>query len=136
MNDNVSHLCSIYQTYVSALMTSESKRQTSNQIYLSISLAIITAYSTLDSFSNLIASLMIIFVSITWIITIISYRNISSAKFTIITDIEILLPYAPFTREWERIPSTHKIFGLTRLEKLSPVFFLAFGLYILITGIK
>lgn len=136
MNHSISDISGIYQIYISALMTSESKRQNANQIYLSISLAIITAYSTLASFSNIIASIMIIFVSLVWITTIVSYRNISRAKFQIISEMEKMLPYAPFTQEWRYVPSAQKIFGLTRLEKLSPLFFFAFGIYILATGIK
>ena len=117
----------IYSTYVSALLHNEGKRQNANQIYLTISLAVVTAYSTIEGFPKLYAALMIGFVSLIWILTILFYRNLSRAKFAVLLEMEKQLAFDPFTREWEAMPTSHRKVGLTRLEVLAPFFLIAFA---------
>lgn len=122
---------SIYTTYVSALLHSEGKRQSANQIYLSISLAIITAYSTIADFPQILAALMIVFVAIIWILTVFSYRNLAKAKFAVLLELERQLPFPAFTKEWERMPPAYRWLGLTRLETFAPLLLIAFAGYLL-----
>lgn len=117
----------IYATYVSALLHNEGKRQNANQIYLTISLAVITAYSTIEGFPKLYAVLMIGFVAIIWILTIFFYRNLSRAKFKVLLEMEKQLAFDPFTKEWEAMPVPHRKVGLTRLEVLAPFVLIAFA---------
>lgn len=123
----------IYQTYVSALLHSEGKRQNANQIYLTISLAIVTAYSTIFGFPKILAALMIAFVAVIWTLTITWHRSLSRAKFSVLLEIEKKLAYAPFTKEWEAMPATQRWIGLTRLETLAPFVLFAFALFIYLT---
>ncbi len=120
----------IYRGYVEALMVSEGKRQSANQVYLSISLAIVTAFSTFTEFPAPLAAAMIAFVAVIWISTIATYRSHSRTKFRVIEEMEKELPFAPFTREWERMPDFSKKLGLTRLEMLAPVVLIVFAAHI------
>lgn len=117
----------IYATYVSALLHNEGKRQNANQIYLTISLAVVTTYSTIEGFAKLNAVAMIGFVSIIWILTILFYRNLSRAKFKVLLEMEKQLAFDPFTKEWEAMPAPHRMVGLTRLEVLAPLVLIAFA---------
>ncbi len=124
----------IYETYVSALLHNESKRQNANQIYLTISLAIVTAHSTIEGFPKTLAALMIGFVAVIWVLTIVSYRNLSRAKFAVLLDMEKELPYDPFTKEWEALPRAQRWVGLTRLETLAPFVLIAFSVFIYLSS--
>lgn len=126
MTDNV-EITEIYSTYVSALLHNEGKRQNANQVYLTISLAVVTAYSTVQGFPKLYAISMIGFVCLIWILTIVFYRNLSRAKFMVLLEMEKSLAFAPFTKEWEAMPAPHRLIGLTRLEVLAPVVLIAFA---------
>ena len=117
----------IYSSYVSALLHNEGKRQNANQIYLTLSLAVVTAYSTIDGFPKLYAVSMIGFVSIIWILTIQFYRNLSRAKFKVLLEMEKQLAFDPFTKEWEAMPARNRVLGLTRLEVLAPFVLIAFA---------
>lgn len=117
----------IYAAYVSALLHNEGKRQNANQVYLTISLAVVTAYSTINGFPKLYAVSMIGFVAVIWILTILFYRNLSRAKFKVLLEMEKQLAFAPFSKEWEFMPESHKRIGLTRLEICAPLALIAFA---------
>lgn len=117
----------IYATYVSALLHNEGKRQNANQIYLTISLAVITAYSTIEGFPKMYAVSMIGFVAVIWVLTILFYRNLARAKFKVLLEMEKQLAFDPFTKEWAAMPSAHRKVGLTRLEVLAPFVLIAFA---------
>ncbi|MCF6444503.1 hypothetical protein [Nereida sp. MMG025] len=114
-------LTDIYETYVDAAMLSEGKRQTANQAYLSLSLAIVTASSSFESFPLWLAASMVVFISLIWFATIWKYRQLARIKFEVIVELEKQLEFAPFTKEWGLTPKTGKLFGLTRLEKAVPI---------------
>ncbi|WP_442857834.1 RipA family octameric membrane protein [Blautia sp. AM47-4] len=42
-------------------------------------------------------------ICILWICTINSYRKLNSVKYEIINEMELKLPLAPFTVEWDRL---------------------------------
>ena len=75
--------------------------------------------------------------SIVWFINIRSYRELNSAKFQIINDMEKLLPYAGYSKEWEilRPPGdSPRYIQLTRVEQFVPAVFFVFFLALLIYG--
>lgn len=123
----MTEITDIYGAYVSALLHNEGKRQNANQIYLTISLAVITAYSTIEAFPKLYAVSMIGFVAVIWILTILFYRNLARAKFKVLLEMERQLAFDPFTKEWAAMPSAHRRVGLTRLEVLAPFVLIAFA---------
>ena len=124
---NTSEKTEIFSTYVSALLHNEGKRQNANQIYLTISLAVVTAYSTIEGFPKIFALSMIGFVALIWVLTILFYRNLSSAKFKVLLELETNLAYDPFTREWDSMPAANRWIGLTHLEILAPLFLIVFA---------
>jgi len=69
--------------------------------------------------------------AITWFFVSRSYRQLSSAKFHIINELEKELPASPFTKEWEDLDygkNWKKYTKLTRIEICVPSTFV--GLYI------
>jgi hypothetical protein len=76
-------------------------------------------------------------ISILWWIQITSYRNISTAKFAVIHEIEKELSFAPYTREWALIKVEQKRHvDLTKSERFVPFIFLAIDLFLIFTALS
>jgi len=65
-------------------------------------------------------------ISFAWYFTLNSYRQLNSGKFTVINEIEKLLPLSGFSYEWEVLESGEKkskYWPLSHVEKIIPVIF-------------
>ena len=65
-------------------------------------------------------------ISFAWYFTLNSYRQLNSGKFTVINEIEKLLPLSGFSYEWEVLASGEKkskYWPLSHVEKIIPVIF-------------
>jgi hypothetical protein len=77
-----------------------------------------------------------VMISVLWWIQVTSYRNISTAKFTVIHEIEQKLSFAPYTREWALIKAERKRHvDLTNSERIIPFIFLAIQLILIFTAL-
>jgi len=80
--------------------------------------------------------------AVTWWLLLRSYRNLNSAKFAVILEMEERLPAAPFSDEWRRLKlpaggsGTHgRYLELGLLERIVPAVFAGIFAVILITDI-
>lgn len=101
-----SHLVDIYRLYVEMADRVSGRRQTANSFYLTVNTAIIGGASFLKIPEALAGGLWLIGIAgvalcAMWIRSIQSYRDLNSAKFHIITEVEQRLPVAPYDVEWE-----------------------------------
>ena len=78
---------------------------------------------TLD-YKSIVLSIAGIFVCISWLYSIESYKKLSSVKYHIVNEIENQLPLKPFTYEWEMLNNEKKYLGLTKIEKVLPWLFI------------
>lgn len=122
-------LLSQYQSFVKSSEEISSKRMNSNNFYLSLNTALLGIVGYLFYLNKsliiiLILSILGIIISLVWSEGISSYRELNSAKFKIIHEMENYLPSAPFRKEDEYLRSYYKI---TKIEKFVPWIFM--GLY-------
>lgn len=129
------HLLDQYKLYVEMADRISSRRQTANSFFLSINTALIGLlgyFSTNNppqpdnSFNWMIAAAGIT-LSCLWYKMIQSYRNLNTAKFKIIHEIEKLLPLSPYDAEWEvagRGESPKLYLPFTHVEKTIPWVFI------------
>lgn len=76
-------------------------------------------------------------ISVLWWIQVTSYRNISTAKFAVIHEIEKELSFGPYTREWALIKVERKRHvDLTKSERFVPFIFLAIDLLLIFTALS
>lgn len=76
-------------------------------------------------------------ITLLWWMQIRSYRNISTAKFKVIHELELGLQSAPFTKEWEWITQERKKhFDLTQTEQFIPILFLVIAGALIISAVK
>lgn len=120
-----------YELFVKSSEDVSSKRMTTNRFYLitNTSLFAISGYLSLLSkpLVAIILSIMGIFLSISWISNLASYKRLNRAKFKVIHELEEHLPARIFSKEDEYLNSFYTI---TKLEGYIPYLFVA--LYILI----
>ena len=143
--DYSAHLLEQYKLYVEMADRVSQRRDQSNRFYVTMFAALVGLLVVMARFDGLssdiwpivfmIAGLFGAAVSVVWFVNIQSYRSLNTAKFEVINDIEELLPYAGYSKEWERLrpaDDSPRYFQLTRVEQFVPIVF--FTLFIALVG--
>lgn len=133
-----SHLLDQYKLYVEMADRISSRRQTANSFFLSVNTAIIAliSYIQLDMEEGIscywLISLAGMALCFMWYKLVCSYKNLNSAKFEIIHELENQLPIAPYSMEWDKVGKGKKsklYLPFTHIEIYIPwVFFLIHAL--------
>lgn len=137
------HLFEQYKLYVEMADKISERRQSANSFFLTINTVIVslTAYFTscgiscksIILFSPIsIAGLVICFM---WYRLIRSYKDLNTAKFKVIHEIEQKLPCAPYDLEWEKVgrgKNSKLYLPFTHIEICVPWVFLALHVFVLI----
>ncbi len=130
-SDYRNHILEIYKTYVQAADAISSRRQSSNSFFLTVNIGIIGAagyFSDKDGSSTWIVSLAGAILCYVWYRLVRSYKDLNSAKFKVIHEIEKELPISPYEAEWEAVGrgnNSDLYLPFTRIELWIPRVFLA-----------
>ena len=128
-----------YKLYVEMADRISSRRLTANSFFLTLNSAIVTlgGYAALRFDTPLpppiaiAASVAGSTLCIVWHRLLASYRDLNSAKFKVIHEIEKVLPLSPYDAEWQAVgrgKNRAKYLPLTHLEVTVPWVFLALHL--------
>jgi len=135
MNEpNVNNIEILFEQYKMFVETAEqvtNRRQKLNQYYITaltsligipyaLGIDIFKEISFLTIFIGFIGCLM----SVLWIVNLISAKQLNKAKFEIIQEIEIRLPYKLYTKEWKLLAEGRdsKVYlEATKVELLVPI---------------
>lgn len=94
-----------YKLYVETAEKVSEKRQTANTYFLSLNsfLLVLSGYLTTIKFQlwHLLLIITGIFICIFWLLNLQSYRNLNSAKYKVIHEMEDKLPINLFDKEWD-----------------------------------
>ena len=120
-----------WQTCVEMANSISQRRDTMNNIFVTLNLAIMAAVSIVWDIKSILILVAGIIVCVLWLLFIRNYKQLNSAKFDIINVIEKNLPTQPFCEEWKKLQSNKKYMDGTKLEKWLPIMFIA--LYIVTT---
>lgn len=140
------HLIEQYKLYLESADHNSERRHTANSFFLTINTALIAfvSYVSLESNSDTsdklywVVALAGVALSYMWYRLIHSYRDLNSAKFKIIHEIEKALPLSPFDAEWEvvgRGDDPKRYLPFTRVEIKIPLVFLFLHLIVLLLSI-
>jgi hypothetical protein len=106
-----SHLLDQYKLYVEMADRISQRRTSANTYFLSVNSAILAfvGYLTTNTNSEYMWLLAVAGCVLTlfWYHIIISYRNLNSAKWQVVQDIEKRLPISPYDAEWEAVQRGH-----------------------------
>jgi len=151
MTDEQKTILEQYKLFVEMADRVSAKRGQANMFYISLLSGIIVAisaiiekklfvdFSTVINFSISLLGLIICFI---WRRTILSYRTLNTAKFKVIHEMEIHLPFACYDKEWEYLigDKKNKYTQLTASETYIPIIltlpFIALLIYSIILMFK
>ena len=130
INDNNQTLLSQYELYVEMADKISDRRTTANNFFVVLNSALIALIgsemsSSSDCFKSLVCFLGIL-VSLFWWFSIINYKNLNSAKFKIIHELEAKLPANLYKYEWHILKegkSKRKYWPLSHIESYIPWLF-------------
>ena len=142
------HLLEQYKLCVEMADKISSRRSTANNFFLSVNTLLITAIGILSSLGSSFATFNLLWVIVTslagilfcwtWLVTIRSYKELNTAKFKIINEIEQRLPIAAFKVEWTfltRENKTTKCPQLTKVERWVPKIFAFLYFVLMLIGL-
>lgn len=133
-----------YKLYVEMADRISSRRGETNKFFITLLTALISLFSIVLEANQITETLRFGFITVTllgmglcvvWVVNIRSYRQLNSAKFKLISEIEKQLPFDFYNREWQMINSSNQYVRLTRIESYVPlllgVMFLVQLIYVL-----
>ena len=100
------HLFEQYKVYLTSAENISDRRQTANAVFVSLNAALVSLLSYLslgNSNSFWFIAIVGATVSYMWYRLVRSYRDLNSAKFKVINEIEKALPIRPYNAEWEAV---------------------------------
>lgn len=123
-DDKTEIILAEWQTCVEMANSVSQRRDTMNNIFVTLNLAIIAAVSITWDLKSLFILAAGIVVCIIWILFIRNYKLLNTEKFNVINDIEKKLPVKPFNDEWKKLKSNKKYRDSTKLENTLPIIFI------------
>jgi len=127
------HLLEQYKLYVEMADRISDRRERTNRFYISLLsvllalLSIVISGNILDNFQVVVfmtIGILGLVLCCLWNINIRSYRQLNSGKFKVIHEMEQLLPYPCYDKEWEILgkgKEAQKYLQLTRVEQWVPI---------------
>ncbi|WP_052692106.1 RipA family octameric membrane protein [Teredinibacter purpureus] len=137
------HMLEQYKLYQSSAEKISDRRQTANSFFVTINTALVSLISYLNfggetpSEYYWLVSLAGIAISYMWYRLVRSYKDLNSAKFKVIHEIEKSLPVSPYDAEWEAVGRGEKpelYLPFTHIEIFVPWVFIALHSLVLINS--
>lgn len=119
-----------WQTCVEMANAVSYRRDSMNNLFVTINLALVTAVSVVWDMRIIALLVAGVIDCIIWMLFIRNYGHLNSAKFSVITKLESKLPQKPFFDEWS-IAKKKKYKRNTKMELIMPSAFTALYLHLL-----
>lgn len=132
-DDKTDVILAQWQTCVEMANSVSQRRDTMNNIFVTLNLAIIATVSITWDIKSLFILAAGIVVSIIWLLFIRNYKLLNTEKFNVINEIENKLPVKPFNDEWKKLRSNKKYKDGTKLENTLPIMFIVLYIIAIIT---
>ena len=132
-DDKTDVILAQWQTCVEMANSVSQRRDTMNNIFVTLNLAIIATVSITWDIKSLFILAAGIVVCIIWLLFIRNYKLLNTEKFNVINEIENKRPVKPFYDEWKMLKSNKKYRDGTKLEKALPIMFIFLYIITIIT---
>ena len=113
-----------WQTCVEMANSVSQRRDTMNNIFVTLNLAIMAAVSMVWDIKSILILVAGCAICGLWILFIQNYKRLNTAKFEIINKMERDLPYQPFNIKWEKLKNNKEYKDSTKLERFLPIMFI------------
>lgn len=122
-NDNVDIILAQWQTCVEMANAVSQRRDSMNNIFITLNLAIVTAVSITWDIKSIFVLVAGIVTCVLWCFFIRNYSLLNKEKFKVINTMEEKLPVKPYNDEWEKLKKNKKYKDSTKLEIAFPITF-------------
>ena len=133
IDDKIEIVLAQWQTCVEMANSVSQRRDTMNNIFVTLNLAIVAAISINWDMKSLFILVAGIVVCVIWLLFIRNYKLLNTEKFNVINEIEKKLPVKPFNDEWKKLERNKQYKNSTRLEKTLPIMFIVLYVIAIIT---
>ncbi len=133
IDDKIEIVLAQWQTCVEMANSVSQRRDTMNNIFVTLNLAIVAAISINWDMKSLFILVAGIVVCVIWLLFIRNYKLLNTEKFNVINEIEKKLPVKPFNDEWKKLQRNKQYKDSTRLEKTLPIMFIVLYVIAIIT---
>ena len=114
---------SVWQTCVEMANSVSQRRDTMNNLFVTLNIAVIAAISWMWDAKTIFLCAAGLVICVVWLLYINNFKRLNAAKFQVIYALEEKIGVTPFKDEWDILKkSKHYIEG-TKLERVIPVAF-------------
>lgn len=124
-----------WQTCVEMANSISQRRDSMNNLFVTLNLALIAAISFLWDIKTIILSVAGIAVCCVWCRLIKNFKALNEEKFKVINTIEEKLPIQPFKDEWISIKQNKKYKDSTKIEYVLPIVFCVLYITIIVYAV-
>lgn len=126
-------ISSEWQTCVDLVNSTSGRRDSMNNLFVTINLALLAAITYIKEFKTIILLISGMLICVVWFLYINYYKKLNEERYRIIRDLETYLPQQPITEEWNALKKKKMFFNATTLERAFPIGFCILYIGILVS---
>jgi hypothetical protein len=140
------HLLEQYKQYLNMADKISDRRSAANTFFLTINTALLSAFGIANLTSQktspllfIVGSIAAIVLSYSWYRLVRAYRDLNTAKFKVVHEIENNLPIRPFEAEWEAVgrgKDKRLYYPFTHIENKVPFVFILLYVFVILYSIR
>lgn len=121
--DKKKDVLAIWQTCVEMANGVSQRRDTMNNLFVTLNIAVIAAVSWMWDVKTVFLCVAGLVICVVWLLYINNFKRLNTAKFRVIYDLEERLGVTPFKDEWDILKKTKRYLEGTKLERILPIAF-------------
>lgn len=121
--DKDQDVLAIWQTCVEMSNGVSQRRDTMNNLFVTLNIAVIAAVSWMWDVKTVFLCVAGLVICVVWLLYINNFKRLNAAKFRVIYDLEERLGVTPFKDEWDILKKTKRYLEGTKLERILPIAF-------------
>lgn len=121
--DKKQDVLAIWQTCVEMANGVSQRRDTMNNLFVTLNIAVIAAVSWMWDVKTVFLCVAGLVICVVWLLYINNFKRLNTAKFRVIYDLEERLGVTPFKDEWDILKKTKRYLEGTKLERILPITF-------------
>ena len=121
--DKDQDVLAIWQTCVEMANGVNQRRDTMNNLFVTLNIAVIAAVSWMWDVKTVFLCVAGLVICVVWLLYINNFKRLNAAKFRVIYDLEERLGVTPFKDEWDILKKTKRYLEGTKLERILPIAF-------------
>ena len=121
--DKDQDVLAIWQTCVEMANGVSQRRDTMNNLFVTLNIAVIAAVSWMWDVKTVFLCVAGLVICVVWLLYINNFKRLNAAKFRVIYDLEERLGVTQFKDEWDILKKTKRYLEGTKLERILPIAF-------------